>query len=72
VYLVLRTVIMLNLLPIHLNFSEIPQMYRMDIIHTNLLSLLSFFFLCLGFLLIIASTISKDMLVILCTSHHCQ
>ena len=45
---------MLNVLPFLLNFSEIPQMYGMNIIHTNLLSLLSFF-LCLGSLFIIAS-----------------
>jgi hypothetical protein len=36
VYLVLKTVFMLNLSPFLLNFSEIPLMYGMDITHTDL------------------------------------
>jgi hypothetical protein len=51
VYLFLKTVFILNLSPILLNFSEIPLMYGMD-----LLSLSSFFFLYVGFLLVTQST----------------
>jgi len=51
VYLLLKTVFMLNLSPVLLNFSEVSRMYGMDIIRTDWLSFFAFV-LCLGFLFI--------------------